>query len=178
MPSTSRNPSPTRNQNASGIQRKTYDQAKYWLLTIPVDDWSVPESLPPTIAWLRGQQEIGEETGYHHWQLFVAFKQRQRRSGVKSHFTRTTSARPSNSDAAEAYVHKEDTAVAGTRFELGAKVIFFVCLLLIVGFQSRFQDRLGEGKKSRQRGSFGRYPRRYLHQTLQHPENDRKRPYG
>ena len=146
MPSTSRNPSPDRNQNAGRVQKK-YDQAKYWLLTIKFEDWTVPESLHPEIAWLRGQQEIGE-TGYHHWQLFVAFKQRQRRGGVKSFFTNTTSARPSNSEAAEAYVWKEATAVPGTRFELGAKVTFFVYFKLIVGFQSRFQDRLGQGKES------------------------------
>ncbi len=149
MPSTSRNPSPERNANRP--QHKVYDQAKYWLLTIPFADWSTPESLPPEIAWLRGQQEIGEGTGYHHWQLFVAFKKRQRRNGVKSFFTRSTSCVPSNSDAAEAYVWKESTAVAGTRFELGAKVILFVYFKLIVGFQSRLQDRLGQGKTSSQR---------------------------
>jgi len=98
---------------------RTQNQARYWLLSIPASDWSVPSELSPAIAWLRGQREIGGETGYEHWQLFVAFRKKIRRGGVKSYFTNSTHAEPTRSEAAEDYVFKEDTAVAGTRFELG-----------------------------------------------------------
>lgn len=100
---------------------RTFAQARYWILTIPAVDWTVPSELPPAIAWLRGQQERGD-SGFEHWQLFVAFRKKIRLNGVKSYFTNSTHAEPSRSEAAEQYVFKEDTAIAGTRFDLGQKV--------------------------------------------------------
>lgn len=102
--------------------RTTYPQARYWLLTIPVADWAVPSELPLAITWLRGQQERGSDGGYEHWQLFAAFRKKTRLSTVKSYFANTAHAEPSRSEAAEGYVFKEDTAIAGTRFELGQKI--------------------------------------------------------
>ena len=96
------------------------NQARYWLLTIPAQSWS-PSVLPSGVVWLRGQQEVGEGTGYTHWQLFAAFDKKTRLAGVKAVFTNDAHCEPSRSVAAEAYVFKEDTAVAGTRFELGQK---------------------------------------------------------
>ena len=95
-------------------------QARYWILTIPVDSWGSPSELPGGIVWLRGQQERGD-SGYVHWQLFAAFERKTRLAGVKAVFTNDTHAEPSRSEAAESYVFKENTAIAGTRFELGAK---------------------------------------------------------
>jgi len=100
---------------------RTITQARYWILTIPASSWSAPTVLPSGVVWLRGQQEIGEGTGYAHWQLFAAFDKKTRTAGVKTRFTNDTHCEPSRSEAAEAYVFKEDTAVAGTRFELGQK---------------------------------------------------------
>ena len=102
-----------------------YAQARYWIITVPKDNWSPPtsECLPVEIALLRGQLEIGNGTGYEHWQLFVAFRRRQRLGGVKKFFTNNAHAEPTRSTAAEEYVFKEDTAVPGTRFELGQKVV-------------------------------------------------------
>jgi len=135
MPSTSRNPSPNRNRNANRVhKKKPYDQGRYWILTIKRSDWSPPETLPGEIAWLRGQCEIGNGiTQYEHWQLYVAFRKPIRLGGVKRFFTNSTHGELTRSDAAEAYVFKEDTSIAGTRFELGAKVLLFVYLILIVG---------------------------------------------
>lgn len=93
-------------------------QGRYWLLTIPAQDWSVPDNLPEPIQYLKGQQEHGA-TGYHHWQLLVAFKSKCRLAAVKRCFTPTTHAELTKSDAANDYVWKDDTAVADTRFELG-----------------------------------------------------------
>lgn len=98
-------------------------QARYWLLTIPVADWSPPdeEDLPNDIAFIKGQREIGEGTGYEHWQLLVVFSKKLRLRSCKERFCETAHCEPSRSVAADAYVWKEDTAVPGTRFSLGVK---------------------------------------------------------
>lgn len=92
-------------------------QAKYWLLTIPHANF-LPY-LPPTVRYIKGQLESGTTTGYLHWQVLVCFERKLRRRGVVSIFGTTCHAEPSQSAAANAYVWKEDTAVQGTRFELG-----------------------------------------------------------
>lgn len=51
----------------------------------------------------------------------VHFERKQRLRGVKSFFGPTAHCEPARSEAAAAYVHKDDTAVVGTRFELGRK---------------------------------------------------------
>lgn len=95
-------------------------QCRYWMLTIPIESWNPPTELPPSIAYVRGQQEIGE-SGYHHWQLLAVFKQKTRRTAVKSAFSQQAHCEPSKSVAADAYVWKEETRVAGSQFELGQK---------------------------------------------------------
>jgi len=94
-------------------------QGRYWLLTIPHHHF-VPY-LPNGIAYLRGQTERGEQQGFLHWQLLAAFEKKIRLAGVKAIFGDSCHAELSRSDAADAYVWKEDTAVAGTRFELGKR---------------------------------------------------------
>lgn len=91
------------------------------MLTIPFADWTVPASLHPNIAYIKGQQEIGADTGYHHWQLLVVFKRAFRTRAVQELFGGRAHCELTRSDRADAYVWKEDTAVAGTRFELGSK---------------------------------------------------------
>lgn len=95
--------------------------ARYWLLTIPHNDWQQPTELPDGVVYLRGQQEHGGTTNYQHWQLVAVFRRPQRLAAVKTAFTNTTHAEPTTSPAAYAYVWKDDTAVAGTRFELGRR---------------------------------------------------------
>jgi len=101
---------------------------RYWLLTIndsnTGESWEqFPDLLQErsSIAWLRGQKEIGAGTSRPHWQLFVAFKLPVRLAAIRKLFGTRVHAEPSRSDAAESYVFKDDTAVAGTRFELGQK---------------------------------------------------------
>lgn len=95
-------------------------QGRYWLLTIPVGDWSPPETLDPSLCYIKGQQEIGETNQYHHWQLLVISK-KLRGPRLKRLFSPSTNVELSRSAAAEAYVWKDETAVAGTRFEIGEK---------------------------------------------------------
>jgi len=92
--------------------------ASYWILTIPEAVWTPPSTLPPTLLLLKGQLEVGAQ-GFRHWQVVIRLKQKQRLTGVKLLFPPETHAEPTRSDAALAYVWKEDTRVAGTQFLLG-----------------------------------------------------------
>lgn len=103
-------------------------QARYWILTINDSDsgesWSPPDTLDQNfsgVQWLTGQKEIGSNTGRAHWQLFCSFKRAVRLAAVRKLFGTRVHAEPSRSTAAESYVLKDDTAIHGTRFELGAK---------------------------------------------------------
>lgn len=106
----------------------TSNQARHWSITINDTDtgisWDRPDGLHgpfSTLAWLRGQKEIGTTTNRPHWQLFATFKRAVRLAAVRKLFGTQSFAEPSRSEAAEEYVFKDDTAIAGTRFELGAK---------------------------------------------------------
>lgn len=92
-------------------------QGIFWCLTIP--HASFTPYLPPSCAWIKGQLETGE-AGYLHYQLIVGFKQKTSLAQVRQCFG-PFHAELSRSELAEAYVWKEDTRVAGTQFEFGAK---------------------------------------------------------
>lgn len=103
-------------------------QARHWLLTIndsdTGDSWKNPDSLNGDysgIVWLRGQKEIGASTSRPHWQLFASYKRGVRLAAIRKCFGTRVHAEPSRSKAAEDYVFKDETAIAGTRFELGSK---------------------------------------------------------
>ncbi len=104
--------------NALGRRR----QGVFWLLTIPEAGMLAPQALPPGTQWFRGQLEVGEG-GYRHWQCLVALSTKGSLSTVKSIFGSTCHAELSRSEAAIAYVWKDDTSVAGTRFEFGCQPI-------------------------------------------------------
>lgn len=95
-------------------------QARYWLLTIPVQHYPHEPSLSGDIVYLKGQQEIGGETGLHHWQLLAVFSKKLRLAAVKRHFCQQAHCEASRSEAANEYVWKEDTRVPDTQFEHGA----------------------------------------------------------
>jgi hypothetical protein len=99
--------------------RQNTKQAKYWLLTIPDSTWNPPKDLYPGTVYLSGQQELGSSTSYKHWQVLVCFSQKKTLNQCKSYFTPQTHAEPSKSEAARDYVHKDESSVPGTRFELG-----------------------------------------------------------
>lgn len=93
-------------------------QARYWILTIPHADY-LPYK-PPTVAYIKGQLELGRG-GFLHWQILVLFSTKQRLRGIKSIFGTSAHCEPTRSEAAEEYVWKEDTRVEGTQFELGER---------------------------------------------------------
>ncbi|ARD71303.1 putative replication initiator protein [Diporeia-associated CRESS-DNA virus LH481] len=94
-------------------------QGTYWILTIPRESF-VPY-LPPGIAYIKGQMEIGA-SGYNHWQIIAICDRSRRLSWIRSIFG-NFHAELTRSVAAEQYVWKDETAVVGTRFELGSKPI-------------------------------------------------------
>lgn len=93
-------------------------QGRYWLLTIPHEHFT--PYLPPGLSYLKGQLEHGSDTGFLHWQLLALFSTAVRLPVVRRVFG-PFHAELSRSSAADAYVWKDDTAVDGTRFELGTK---------------------------------------------------------
>lgn len=95
-------------------------KARFWILTIPKEDWSPPGELPEQFQFLKGQLELAA-SGFEHWQVCVGYHKQVRLPKVKSDFTNTTHAEPTRSEAAEQYVCKEETSVPGTRFSLGEK---------------------------------------------------------
>jgi len=48
-------------------------QGRIWLLTIPADLWSIPETLPESVAYIKGQKEIGSTTSFEHWQIIAYY---------------------------------------------------------------------------------------------------------
>lgn len=104
------------NANQAGPS-KTYPQGKYWLITIPAGDW-LP-CLPPSVVYVRGQREVGEGTGYEHWQVLACYGRKVRLGAVKATFGVSAHCELSRSAAATLYVWKEETRVEGTQFEFG-----------------------------------------------------------
>lgn len=92
-------------------------QARYWLLTIPYEDFT--PYLPPNTDYIKGQLEMGMGTGYLHWQLVVYFPKKASLHYLKLLFGDRCHAEVSRSEAANNYVWKDDTHIIGTRFELG-----------------------------------------------------------
>lgn len=91
-------------------------QGLYWLLTIPHANF-LPYK-PPSVAYIAGQLELSNNTGYLHWQLLVAFERKCRLASVKRLFGDGVHAELSRSAAARDYVWKDDTAVPNTRLVL------------------------------------------------------------
>lgn len=90
-------------------------QARYFLLTIPVHDFM--PYLPPGVAYIKGQLEQGAG-GFVHWQILVSFPKKVTCSKVKELFGRSTHVEITRSEAANDYVWKEDSRI-GHQFELG-----------------------------------------------------------
>jgi len=94
---------------------------RYWIFTVPVAEWNVPEHLPSGCLWLKGQQELSD-SGYAHWQFIAGYGRNVRLPQAKSTLGLSIGhAELTRSDAADQYVWKDDTSVPGTRFELGCK---------------------------------------------------------
>lgn len=96
-------------------------QARYWLLTIPC--WNFTPFLPPNVSFIKGQLEQGSNTDYLHWQIVIHFNEKKTLHYVKLIFGDSVHAEATRSQAAEEYVFKDDTAIPGTRFQLGKRTL-------------------------------------------------------
>jgi len=92
-------------------------QGVYWILTIPQHEFT--PFIPNDLSYIKGQLEQGSETGYLHWQILAVFNNKVSLFKVKQIFGDSIHAQLTRSAAANEYVWKEDTQVAGTQFELG-----------------------------------------------------------
>jgi len=90
-------------------------QGVYWMLTVPQSQF-IPY-LPRAVAYSKGQLEVGAG-GFLHWQLIVVFERSVRLGAVREIYG-PVHCELTRSEAALEYVWKEETAVPGTRFELG-----------------------------------------------------------
>lgn len=96
-------------------------QGIYWLCTIPHPAFT--PWLPPGVAYIRGQLELSNDTGYLHWQVLVVFEKKVSLPGFKAIFGDQAHGELSRSKHADEYVWKDDTRVEGTQFQLGTKPI-------------------------------------------------------
>lgn len=101
----------------SGLAKRR--QGIFWILTIP--QYAFTPYLPPACNWIRGQLELGEG-GFEHWQIVVAYRKKASVRTVRDTFG-PYHCELTRSNAAAEYVWKSETAVAGTKFELGIKPI-------------------------------------------------------
>lgn len=111
-------------------------QAVSWIGTVPLDSWisRYPDLanaglasagptefvLPEPCVFLRGQHELGGDGGYRHAQFVAYFGRKLTLAQVikclgPGHYEST------RSDAADGYVWKDETAIAGSRFEYGTR---------------------------------------------------------
>jgi len=93
-------------------------QARFWLLTIPADDFDPSTPDDTNVMHIKGQLEVGA-SGFRHWQVVVTFHRKLRLGGVKQLYGNSCHCEATRSAAARAYVHKDETAVPDTRFERG-----------------------------------------------------------
>lgn len=95
-------------------------QGRYWMLTIPVQHHPNQPQIRDNLVYLKGQQERAE-SGLLHWQLLAAFNKKVSLAQVKTYFCPQAHVELTRSEAADSYVHKDDTALVETRFEIGKK---------------------------------------------------------
>jgi len=96
------------------------EKVRYWILTLPY--YAYTPFKHSACKYVRGQLELAS-SGFLHWQMVVILNTPQRRTFVKSLFGDEVHAEPTRSSAALEYVWKDETSVAGTRFELGTAPI-------------------------------------------------------
>lgn len=98
-------------------------RSSWWIITInnPLEsDWTLVKALPPFVKYCKGQEEVGDN-GTNHIQA-VANTSQVRMSQMKAWLQRAhfevLKTKQHQKNACE-YVWKDETAVEGTRFEVG-----------------------------------------------------------
>lgn len=109
--------------NTRTISTKT-KPARIWIGTIPYSpEYDLFGRFNGFVAYAIGQRELGANTNYEHWQIVIHCLKPNRLTALKKHFGDQCHWEPTLSAAAESYVHKDDTAIADTRFTWGKKPI-------------------------------------------------------
>jgi len=99
--------------------RRKNTQFRYWILTIPKDTWCPPEEWGETYLYVCGQLEVAPSTGFEHWQVLVCLRKKTTMGSVREMFGGRAHCEPAKSQAAREYCLKDESSVAGTRFEFG-----------------------------------------------------------
>lgn len=93
--------------------------SRYFSVTLPLNDFTIPTELPGWLSYIKGQPERGVG-GFEHWQLLVVTRRKSRFSAVKKQLGSSAHVEASRSDALNEYVWKDDTCLdQARRFELG-----------------------------------------------------------
>lgn len=99
-------------------------QARYWIATVPRADW-VPRWPIEGVTYIKGQAEVGGVTDYVHWQFVIVFDTKVTLTRAKQLIgLARVHLEPTVSKKALDYVHKDETAIEGTRFEHGITCSF------------------------------------------------------
>lgn len=93
-------------------------QHRFWIATIARESFTRPDVLPAGVAYLGGQLERGETTGFEHWQLILALSTKGTLAKVRSILGESGHYEATRSAAARAYCFKESTRI-GEPFQLG-----------------------------------------------------------
>jgi hypothetical protein len=96
---------------------------QWWLGTIAESSgWVPPTILPRGLIYITGQLEIGETTGFRHWQVCFQTTNKVTLGGAQGIIGAATAhVEPSRSEAAREYSNKEETRAPGTvPFMVGA----------------------------------------------------------
>ena len=96
---------------------------KYWFITVGAEYFKPVQAMCPRrdLTFMKGQREIGENTGFDHWHFSVGFSKEKTMAQVKEYFCKEARCELSRSDAVDEYVWKENTRVEGTNFCWGRK---------------------------------------------------------
>lgn len=98
-------------------------RAHYWFLTIKLTLGWIPE-IGHRIAYIKGQQELGDKTGYQHWQAVVHTHEEENITDVRTLFPKGSWIQKAKAKGALNYCHDERKRIPGTEpVELGTPVI-------------------------------------------------------
>lgn len=89
----------------------------WWIGTISFEEFLLPSPREKFLVYVRGQLEIGANTGYRHYQVIICLSTKQRLSFITKRFCGYWE--PTRSKAAREYVWKSETSVPDTQFEFG-----------------------------------------------------------
>lgn len=98
-------------------------RAHYWFLTIKLTLGWIPE-IDHRIVYIKAQQELGDKTGYKHWQAVIHTAEEENITDVRKLLPKGTWIQKAKAKGALNYCHDERKRIPGTEpIELGTPVI-------------------------------------------------------